>query len=83
MTATKKDPWEPFSELQSLLGQIKSLLHGAIASADFFSDKDAEVTLMSLAKESVEEAEKLVESLYKSSLKATAGPAPLAEAKQE
>jgi hypothetical protein len=75
MAATKKDSWETFNDLQSLLIQIKSLLHGTIASAEFFSDKDAEVSLVHLAKTLVEEAEDATERLSRASLKAAPGAA--------
>jgi hypothetical protein len=73
MTPTKKDN-DMFNDLQSLLGKIKSLVHGAIASAEFYSDDDSEVTLMHMAKQLTEEAEALTSQLHKSALKTTPGP---------
>jgi hypothetical protein len=71
MAPTKKDSWETFNDLQSLLGKIKSLAHGAIASAEFYSDEDAEVTLMHMVKELTAEAEHLTSKLHTAALKTT------------
>ncbi len=51
-------------ELDRLFTEINACLHGAWASAEFFSDKGAEITLVVLAKEKAEEAKEFAAELY-------------------
>ena len=78
-----EQPSATFTELDTTLKDIKSLLLGALASFACFPPQHAEVHLLHMAKDCAEKAEKQVESLYNAYLKTIAGHAPLAEDEQE
>ena len=54
---------ETFTALDRTLSSIQSLLHGAIASCEFFPNQKAEVHLLYLAQDLTEKAQKLLASL--------------------
>jgi hypothetical protein len=79
----QKTPNDIFTELDTTLTYIQSLLHGAIASAEFFPNQKAEVHLLHLATDLTEKAVKLVDTLHRASRKPPAGTVPPGQDKQE
>jgi hypothetical protein len=63
MADTKIDLQDAYRSLDDLLSRIRSLLHGAITSARHEEDQDAEVDMLTIAKELAEEARSFVERL--------------------
>ena len=65
-TAEPAEPisaWGHSNELDRLFEEINACLHGAWASAEFFSDTGVEITLVILAKEKAEEAKEFASEL--------------------
>ena len=73
---TQKTPNAIFTGLDTTLIYIQSLLHGALASAEFFPNQKAEVHLLHLATDLTAKAVKLVDTLHRAYLKLPAGTVP-------